>query len=123
MWLPIITDRLRLIDALRKPGVNGSTSDSTSKCSIRTFETAYYSARTRPESDSLSASTSIASTSTSVTLDFISILEAEFDTSIDPSDGLVLGAQAITEDAAFEGTSHLMNGRKLVLTAGCDRIQ
>ncbi|KAF5588579.1 uncharacterized protein FSUBG_11436 [Fusarium subglutinans] len=102
MWFPTTADTPKLIDALRKLGVNDSTSDSASTCTIRTSETTYYSARTSPDSDSLLDVISIASTCTTVTLDFISILGAEVDRALDPSEGLVSGAQAITEDPAFE---------------------
>ncbi|KAF5238830.1 hypothetical protein FANTH_10158 [Fusarium anthophilum] len=103
MWFTTTADTPKLIDALRKLGVNDSTSDSASTCTIRTFETTYYSARTSPDSDSLSDVISIASTCTTVTLAFISVLEAEVGIALDPSDGLVPGAQAITEGPAFEG--------------------
>ncbi|KLO86834.1 hypothetical protein CEK26_003790 [Fusarium fujikuroi] len=105
MWLPTTADTPKLIDVLRKLGINDSTSDSASTCTIRSYETRYYFARTSPESDSPLDAISIATTS-------------EVDKEIDPSDGLMPGAQAITEDPGFEGKIHLMNGRKVVLTAG-----
>ncbi|KAF5983610.1 hypothetical protein FCOIX_3136 [Fusarium coicis] len=67
------------------------------------------------ERNSTSDDISIATTYTSVALDFISILEAEVDEALDPPDSLVLAAQAVTEDPAFEGKCHFMNRRKLEL--------
>ncbi|KAF5671378.1 hypothetical protein FDENT_10917 [Fusarium denticulatum] len=120
MWLPTTADTPKLIDALRKLGVDDSTSDSASAWTIRTFETIYYFTRTSPESNSLSNAISTTSTCTSVTLDYIYILEAEVDKALDTSDGMVSGAQAITEDPAFEGFNEalcrMVNGPDLDLS-------
>ncbi|KAF5577136.1 hypothetical protein FPCIR_12250 [Fusarium pseudocircinatum] len=82
MWLLTTVNSSKLLNALRKLGINKLY-----------LALSFY----------LFDAISITTTCTSVTLDFISILEAEVEDALCPSNGLVSGAQTITGDPAFEG--------------------
>ncbi|KAJ4081291.1 hypothetical protein NW760_012649 [Fusarium oxysporum] len=122
MWPLSTVGTPKLTDALRKLGINDYTSESASTCTIRTLETIYYSARTSVKSSSLLDATYIGTTWTSATLDFIHTLE-EVHEALDASGSRSVGIQAIAEDSGIEGKYNLMDGRKHVLTGGCNKIQ